>query len=139
MAKYTGKSVALPRDIDFIYSRISDLSGYEAMLDELPADQRERIHGITFGTDTVSFDAPGVGRLSFKLAEAVPPTHVSFKAEQSPIPLNLCVDLKAEGTDKTHITPSIDIELPAMLRSFVGPKLQEAADKFGEVFSTLIK
>ncbi|MDE5786489.1 MAG: hypothetical protein K2H98_08170 [Duncaniella sp.] len=139
MAKYTGKSVTLPRDIDFIYGRISDLSGYEAMLDELPADQRERIHGIKFGTDSVSFDAPGVGSLTFRLAETQAPSHVAFKAEQSPIPLNLCVDLKAESADSTMITPSIDIELPAMLRPFVGPKLQEAADKFGEVFSTIIK
>ncbi|MBD5202946.1 MAG: hypothetical protein HDR83_08230 [Bacteroides sp.] len=139
MAKYTGKSVTLPRDIDSIYSRVSDLSGYKSMLDELPADQRERIHGITFDADSVAFDAPGVGRLSFKLAETVAPTHVAFRAEQSPIPLNLCVDLKAESADSTLITPSIDIELPAMLRSFVGPKLQEAADKFGEVFSTILK
>ncbi len=139
MAKYTGKSVTLPRDIDFIYGRISDLSGYESMLNELPADQRERIHGIKFGKDSVAFDAPGVGRLSFKLDKTEKPTFVSFKAEQSPIPLNLCVDLAAEGEASTRIIPSIDIELPAMLRSFVGPKLQEAADKFGEVFSTLLK
>ncbi len=138
MAKYTGKTVTLPRDINTIYGKLSDLSGYEALLNQLPAEQRERIHGITFETDSIAFDAPGVGRLSFRIAETVAPSHVAFRAEQSPIPLSLCVDLKEEGPESTVLTPSIDIELPAMLRAFVGPKLQEAADKFGDVFASLI-
>lgn len=49
------------------------------------------------------------------------------------------VDLQPVSESTSSLTPSIDIELPAMLRPFIGNKLQEAADKFGEVFTSLFK
>ena len=37
----------------------------------------------------------------------------------------------------TRLTPRVEIQIPAMLRPFIGNKIQEAADKFGEVFTSL--
>lgn len=55
------------------------------------------------------------------------------------MPLSLSIDLKEEGPESTSLTPAIKIEIPPMLRPFIGNKIQEASDKFGEVFTSLFK
>lgn len=139
MAKYTGKPVTVNRPAAELYGRISDLSSYKDMVDALPEQQRSRIAGINFTSDSVSFDTPGVGRLKFVVDELIEPSRVSFKAAGSPVPLQLSVDLKETTSGVTELTPAIDIEIPAVVRPFVGPKIQEAADRFGEVFATIVK
>ncbi|MDE7146461.1 MAG: hypothetical protein K2O30_09995, partial [Duncaniella sp.] len=65
------------------------------------------------------------------------PTHVGFSAEGAPVPLKLSLDLAGTAAGYTTLTPKIDIDIPAMLRPFIGGKIQAAADKFGEVFTSL--
>lgn len=139
MAEYKGKKVIIPRDVNDIYGRLTNLSAYKTMIDELPDEQRARIHGVDVTADGIAFDAPGVGKLKFKLDECVEPTMVAFKAEGSPIPLKLSVNLAPAADDATELTPAVNIEIPAMLRPLIGSKIQEAADKFGEVFASLVK
>lgn len=129
--------MTLPRPAAEIFAKVSDLGQYQPMVDALPADQRARLQGVVFGADSVKMDAPGVGRMEFKITERTAPSHVGMSAVNSPVPLKLAVDLKEETPGSTVITPSIDIELPVMLRPLIGGKLQEAADKFGEVFTSV--
>jgi hypothetical protein len=139
MSKYKGKSVSVNRSAEEIYNKMCDLSGYQEIVDDLPADLKEKLNGVEFTSDSFRMDAPGVGQLLFRLTEKTAPTHVGFTAEGSPIPVKLMVDLQPVSESTSSLTPSIDIELPAMLRPFIGNKLQEAADKFGEVFTSLFK
>ena len=55
------------------------------------------------------------------------------------MPLKLSVDLSEDGPGATVVTPNIDIDIPMMLRPLIGGKLQEAADKFGEVFTSVFQ
>lgn len=137
MAVYSGKPVAIGRTIDDIYAKVSDLSQYKEMVESLPAEQREKLQGVEFRGDAFKMDAPGVGELVFKIIERTAPTHVGLNAEGCPIPLKLSLDLADVDGASTRLTPRIEMQIPAMLRPFIGNKIQEAADKFGEVFTSL--
>ena len=137
MSVYSGKPVTIPRPIAEIYAKISDLGQYRDMVEQLPADQREKLQGVEFRGDAFKMDVPGVGELVFKITERTPSTHVGLNAEGSPIPLKLSIDLTEVDESSTRLTPRVDIQIPAMLRPFIGSKIQEAADKFGEVFTSL--
>lgn len=137
MAVYSGKPVTIGRPIDDIYAKVSDLSQYKDMVESLPADQREKLQGVEFRGDAFKMDAPGVGELVFKIIERTAPTHVGLNAEGCPIPLKLSLDLADVDGASTRLTPRIEMQIPAMLRPFIGNKIQEAADKFGEVFTSL--
>ena len=39
--------------------------------------------------------------------------------------------------DSSSVQTQIDVEIPAMLRPLIGPQLQKAADKFGELIAGL--
>ena len=139
MAIYSGKSVTLPRPIAQIYEKVADLSQYRDLVEQLPEEQRAKLNGVVFEGDSVKMDAAAIGQLVFKVSERVPTSRVCFTAEGSPVPLLLSLDLKEADTASTTITPSIKIEIPPMLRPFIGGKIQEAADKFGDMFTSLFK
>lgn len=137
MSVYSGKPVVIHRQIDDVYAKVSDLGQYRDLVEQLPADQREKLQGVEFRGDAIKMDAPGVGELVFKIIERDAPTHVGLNAEGCPIPLKLALDLADVDGSATRLTPRIDIQIPPMLRPFIGNKIQEAADKFGEVFTSL--
>lgn len=139
MATYKGKAVTLPRPIAQIYEKVADLSQYRELVEQLPEEQRERLNGVEFQGECIKMDAPAIGQLVFKISERVPTNRVCFSAEGCPVPLSLSIDLKEEGPESTSLTPAIKIEIPPMLRPFIGNKIQEASDKFGEVFTSLFK
>ncbi len=128
MAIYSGKPVTLPRPVSEIYAKVSDLGQYKEMVEALPEEHREKLAGVEFRGDCVKMDAPGVGELMFKIIERVTDEKVVLNAEGCPIPLKLI---------PTTLTPRVDIQIPAMLKPFIGNKIQQAADKFGEVFTSL--
>lgn len=139
MAVYSGKPVTLPRPVEEVYAKVSDLGQYREMVEQLPAEQRAKLAGVEFRGDALKMDAPGVGELVFKVAEKVPGKKVAMVADGSPIPLKIVLDLLAETPESTRLTPRVEIEIPAMLKPFIGNKLQQAADKFGEVFTSLFQ
>ena len=139
MATYSGKPVTLPRPICVVYEKVADLSQYQDLVNQLPEEQRERLNGVEFDGDGIRMEAPAIGQLVFRISERVPTSRVSFSAEGCPVPLTLSVNLKEASADSTTITPSIKIEIPPMLRPFIGNKIQEAADKFGDVFTSIFK
>ena len=139
MSVYSGKPVTIGRPIADIYARVSDLTQYKDMVEKMPEDMREKVQGLEFRGDAIKMDAPGVGELVFKITERTAPTHVGLNAEGCPIPLKLTLDLADVDGSSTRLTPRVDIQIPAMLRPFIGNKIQEAADHFGEVFTSLFR
>ena len=139
MSVFSGKAVVVARPIAEIYARVSDLGQYREMVEQLPAEAREKLQGVEFRGESLKMDAPGVGELVFNVTERVPSSHVGLEAVGSPVPLKLAIDLEEVDAGSTRIIPRIDVQLPAMLKPFIGPKLQEGADRFGEVFTGLFR
>ncbi len=137
MSVYSGKAVTLQRPVSEIYAKVSDLSQYESMVDAVPEEHRAKLAGVEFRGDCVKMDAPGVGELVFKITERVPDKKVVLNAEGCPIPLKLALELASAGEGATTVTPKVDIQIPAMLKPFIGNKIQQAADQFGQVFTSL--
>ena len=61
----------------------------------------------------------------------------NVSAVGSPIPLSMIIDITAVDEQSANVSTAIDVEIPAMLRPLIGGKMQEAADKFGEMISQL--
>ncbi len=48
------------------------------------------------------------------------------------LPMSMLINMTPiENGERTEVSTSIDINLPTMLKPFVGPHLQKAADQFG--------
>lgn len=139
MSKYTGKPAVVNQPIGEIYAKVSDLNSISERISQLPPEAQEKLGQVKFENDRMTVAAPGVGELSFAIAERTAPTLLRFSAENSPLPFNIIMHFKALAEDRTEVTTDLDVDIPMMLRPLVGGKLQEAADRFGDMFTNFFK
>lgn len=137
MAKYESKPVAVNQPIEALFGRFSDISLFQQKIEEIPAEERAKIGDVTFEADAICINTPQVGQLKFQVTERTAPGHIVFSAVGSPIPLSMVIDIKSISESASEVVTAIDVEIPAMLRPLIGGKMQEAADKFGEMIGKL--
>ncbi len=120
------------------YAKLTDLSSFQERLAALPDDLKSKVGDISFTADTISFNGTPMGALVLKLSETVPDKRVAFTAQGAPVPVIMSISLDDKGDDKAEAISSIDVEVPAMLKPMIGPKLKEAAEKMGEMIKNLV-
>ena len=120
-----------------LFNRFSDLSVLQGALVGLSADVRAKVGDVQFTSESIKINTPQVGAIEFVVKERVEPTKVVFGTLQSPVPLTMELDIEPNGDNASQIQTVIDVEIPAMLKPFVGPQLQKATDKFGELIQGL--
>lgn len=138
MAEYKSKKRRVEMPIADCYARLTDMNSFRALLDQVPEEMRSQIGEFEVGDDYFAIVNPQMGPMTMRMAERKAPELVKFVAENSPIPMSLAVKLKADGDDATKVRAVIDMDVPMMVRAFIGPKLQEAADKFGELLVLIL-
>ena len=138
MSQYRGKSAIINRPQADVFARLSDLNILQSRLDALPEEARKKIGEVRFSEDAIVITAAPVGEIVLRITRREEPSLLEFNTENSPVPMGIELNLEAIDEEKTELKPVISVEIPAMLRPFVGPKLQEAADKMGETMSSVL-
>lgn len=133
MANYKGKPVTVNSSAQAIADRFSDLSALNSYVDKLPEAERQKIGDVEFEKDAISIKNPQIGSLRFAVTECSP--KVIKLACASPIAMSLRVDLSPIDDNRTEVATDIDINIPAMLRPFIAPQMQRAADQFGTLMA----
>ncbi len=138
MATYKGQPVAVGHTGTEIAEKFSDLRNFEEKINALPAEQREKLNGLTFEKDAVSFDVNMVGHVTFRIQE-LGEERIRMQSEGTPMPLTLSLEMKNLSGQSTQITPTAELEIPFMLKAMVGPHIQKAMDQIGGLIATLAK
>lgn len=136
--KINGKPFRVGMTQEALYQRMSDLSDIRARMNSAPDDLKAKLGTVNFpDAETLAFTAPGVGEMKFRIVERIPCSAVRFLCDTGMMPIHVDISLTPAGVDATNVSASIEADIPAMLRPLIGGKLQEAADKFGEMFGQL--
>ncbi len=136
MATYKAKPVTVAGSAATIASKFEDLTAFQGALDKLPAEVADKVGDVRFEKDALIINTPQLGAITLKVIERTP-SRVALGAVGSPVPLTMGVDLTSKSDESTELQTSVEVEIPAMLRPFIGPKMQEAADKFGDLMAKL--
>jgi len=137
MATYKSTPQTVERPAEALFDRFTDLSTLQTALEGLTDEQRRQIGDVKFTADSISIVTPQVGEIAFQVTDRVRPSKVVFGTKSSPVPLTMAVDIKPLSDNSSEVQTVIDVEIPAMLRPLIGPQLQKAADKFGELIAGL--
>ncbi|MCM1021594.1 MAG: hypothetical protein NC343_04770 [Muribaculum sp.] len=139
MTTYSSKPIELPLNVEVVYNRLSDIAAFQQKVNQLPQEVKEKIGSVRFTDDSIIISAAPVGDMVLTVSEKILNKRVAFTAQGAPVPLIMAINMEPSGDNKTVITTAIDVEIPAMLKPMVGPKLQEAAEKFGDMIRNLAK
>ena len=137
MSKYSSQPVVVKRSAETIAEQFADFRRLQSALDNLPADEKAKVGDVSFTEDTIKISTQQVGEIKFKVDRRTPEA-ISLKAEKSPVPMNLILEMKPVDAESTELTGVIDVDIPMMLRPIVGPTLQKAADQFGSLFARFV-
>lgn len=136
MATYKAKPVTVSVSAAAIASKFEDLTAFQSALDKLPAEVADKVGDVRFEKDALIINTPQLGAITLKVTERTP-SRVALGAVGSPVPLTMGVDLTSKSDESTELRTSVEVEIPAMLRPLIGSKMQEAADKFGDLMAKL--
>lgn len=136
-----------PKDIDMaaqaIYDRISDFSRFEELVKKLPAEVQAQLGEVKFTSDTIVIPQAMLGQITLRVSERVPGERIALTAENAPVPMFMAINLKAKAPEVTEVQAAIDVDIPAMLKPLIGPKiepmLKQSAEKFGEMIANIVK
>ena len=137
MTKYTGKPVVIEKPAEELFDRFSNLSFLQDKLSAMPDEMKQQVGQIKFDNDRLILSTAQVGDICFLVKERRRPDLVIFTAENAPVPIDMAVSFNKTGETSTEVSTSIDVDIPAIMKPLVGPHLQKAADKFGEVMTHL--
>lgn len=119
-----------------IAAKFADLTAMQALLDEMPAEERAKVGDVRLTSDEIIINTPQVGAITLRVTERSPEL-VRFDAVGAPVPMAIKVTLKALSADTTEVASEMDVDIPMFLRPMIGGALQKAADQFGALMSRL--
>lgn len=134
MTEFNSEVKTIPHNDDRIFTMLSDLSNLERIKDRIPQD---KIKDFEFDSDTCSFAVDPVGKITFQIVEREPNKTIKFTTTNSPVPLNLWIQLVQVAENDTRMKMTIRAELNPFIKPMVSKPLQDALDKISTVIASL--
>ena len=125
------KKVAYPQEN--VYKMLSDLSNIERVRDRIPED---KLKDLTFDSDSVSITSP-MGPVTLRVVERDEPKCVKFEAEQSPVPMNLWIQMLPTSETESKLKVTIKADLPFFMAAMAKKPLEEGVEKIADALATI--
>ncbi len=137
MAKYTSQSVSINGAQTDVFNKISNLGAYQELLDKMPDDLRKKAGDVRFTDNAIIINANPVGEIRLEIIDKHEPDLIKLKASNAPVPMFLSLELAAESESVTKLVAAIEVEVPAIIKPMIGPKMQEAANQMATLVGRL--
>jgi hypothetical protein len=133
MTEFTSAIKTIPCNDERIFTILSDLTNLERVKDRIPND---KIKDFTFDRDSCSMEINPVGKVIFTVINREPNKTVKFEASNSPVPLNLWIQLRPVSADVTEMKMTVRTDLNPFLKPMVSKPIQEALDRISDIIAT---
>lgn len=134
MNKFESSVKVIPYSQERVYEKLSDLSNLEAIKDRLPED---KVKDLSFDSDTLSFNAPPVGKLTLKIVEREPSKCIKLETTNSPLPFNMWIQLVATAEEECKLKVTIGMELNPFMKAMVQKPLEEGLEKMAGMLAMI--
>ena len=133
MTTYESEIKTISSSEEMVFGILSDLNNLSKLKDIPVAN--EKIKDLQFDADSCSFGVEGMGRIGFRIIDREPFKTIKLESEQSPVKVNIWVQLKQVADNETRMKLTLKAELPAMIKMMVGNKLQDGVNAIAELLS----
>ncbi len=125
-----------------IYSKLTNPSLIKNLIDEhadkIEGEARQHLDTVKFSEGSISIQSPmGEVSLSLDREQSIEGQRVVYTASQSPVPINMVINLEPQSDDTTMSTAELQLQLPFFLRKMVEGQLQEGANRFGDLLARI--
>ena len=147
MSTFESTIKQIPHRQSAVYSTLSDLSNLQALKDgieqnrdRLPKEALEHIdklQDLKFDTDSLSIQAPMVGEIKLRIIEREPLKTIKFETENSPIALNMWIQLLPTSDTSCKMKLTVKGDIPFMLKAMLSKPLKEGVEKVADMLAMI--
>ena len=142
MESFKGNPQAIACDAATIYSKLTNPSlirnQIEAHADQMDEEARQHLDAVKFTEDSIAIQSPmGEVTLALDRDNSIDGQRVVYTASQSPVPINMVINLEPRADGTTMSVAELQLQLPFFMRKMVESQLQEGANRFGELLSRI--
>ncbi len=124
-----------------IQQRFADPAFRTAIADKVPEDKleqiAERVKEMKFDTDSVSCNVAPLGEVALQIIEREEPKCIKFDTTNSPIPLNLWIQLLPVSATECKMKLTVRAELNPFIKAMVSKPLQEGVEKLADMLAMI--
>ena len=139
MAQYESSVRYIPFSQEEVYNKLEDLNNLEPVkgkMDLLREKTDGKLEDIEFDRDTVTVWVQGM-KLTMRIIEREPMKCIKFEDVQSPIPMNLWIQILPVDDSQSKIKLTIRAQLNFLMKSMVEKPLKEGVEKLSEMLSLI--
>ena len=131
MTTYESDIKTISSSEEVVFNVLSDLTN----LNKIAENQglNDKVKDLEFDADSCSFSVSGLGRVGFRIVDREPNKTIHFKAEHSPVPVNVLVELTEVAENSTQLKLTLNAEIPTMIKMMVDKKLREGMNTFADL------
>jgi hypothetical protein len=142
MESFKSTPYTIACDATTIYSKLTNFlliqQLIEAHADQIDEQARQHLDTVKFSEDSISIQSPmGEVSLSLDHENSIEGERIVYKASESPVPINMVINLQRQEDATTMSTAELQLNLPFFMRKMVEKPLQEGAERFGELLSRI--
>lgn len=137
MSTFESEITVIPHNIGKIFETLSDLNNLQRLKEMIPADKITQIKSMSFDTDSCTFDVNPIGKITLRIIEREPQKTIKFVADNSPIPLNMWIQLVSLNENETKTKITVKAELNPFIKPMVSKPLQDGLNKMAQMLTII--
>lgn len=132
MAQFESNVKFVPYSQERVYNKLSDLNNLEGVRERLG----DKVQGLDFDSDTLTFTVQGI-TIALRIIEREPYKCIKFESDQSPIPLNLWIQMLPVTSGQAKLKVTIRAEVNMFMKAMVTKPLQEGVEKLADMLAMI--
>ena len=134
MTEFISEIKTIPHGNRIVYETLADLNNLERLKDRIPSD---KIEDFTFDSNSCSFSVSPVGKVRFSIIDREPLKTVKLTADQSPVEVNMWIQLKETGEQETKMKLTIKADLNPFIKPMVSKPLQDGINQIADILAKI--
>jgi len=134
MSEFISDIQTIPYNEEEIFRVLSNMSHLERMKDRIP---QEQIKDFSFDEDSCSFTVNPVGKIKFTIVERDPFKTIKLAASETPIEVNLWIQLKQTQENETKMKLTVRADLNPFFQSMIAKPLQDGINRVAGLLAVI--
>ena len=144
----------IPYSQECVYAKLADLNNLaviqekmqdpafqSAIQSKIPAEKidqiAERVKEMKFDTNSVSCNVSPLGEVALQIIEREEPKCIKLETSNSPIPLNLWIQLSAVSETQCKMKLTVGADLNPFIKGMVSKPLKEGVEKLADMLAMI--
>lgn len=133
MTTYESDIKTISSSEEVVFDILNDLSNLKKIgdIDGI----KDKVENFTFDKDSINFNIDMFGKVGFKIIEREPNKTIKFESENSPVPVNMWIQLKQRADKDTKMKLTIKADVPSMLKMMIDKKMKEGINMMADMIA----